>query len=51
MYIHLAIEGDAFLSHPSLRWVPVQDPALIGLNLLLAALVGITRKGKFLTWT
>jgi hypothetical protein len=48
-YIHLALEGDAILGHSSLIWVPVQDPTLIGLNLPLAALVGIIRKGKILT--
>jgi hypothetical protein len=35
----------------TLRWVPVWDLALIGLNLPLATLIGIAGKGKELTCT
>jgi hypothetical protein len=35
----------------SLGWVPVRSPALIGLNLPLIAIVGITGRGKKFTST
>jgi hypothetical protein len=50
-YILPTIEENVFFSHSSLRWVLVQNPALIGLDLPLATLIGIPRKGKILTCT
>jgi hypothetical protein len=44
--------GECLPQHAlSLGWVPIQSPALIGLNLPLMAIAGIVERGKKLTCT
>jgi hypothetical protein len=50
-YILFAVEENAFLSHSSLRQVPVQNLLLVGLDFPLAAVVSNARKRKMLTYT